>query len=208
MIDLFLIDDHDYLNQGITVAFDNQDYKINVVGSSTSGEDALEQLKQIDVDVVLLDIVMPEMNGITCCKLIKEQFPGIKIIAFTGELDPKLLLKMWLQNVDAILVKTCGTDELASIIKSVCKGKREIGKGVPYFFDYVGNDFGDIPKLTPAELEVLKLLGLGLSRNEVAIELNRSKYTIEFHCKNLYIKFNTNRIHTVLAEARRARIIK
>jgi len=208
MINLFLIDDHSYLNQGIVAVFNEQDYGINVVGSATSGEEALKQLRGLDVDLVLLDIIMPEMDGIVCCQLIKKRFPEIKIIAFTGELDPNILLKIWLQGVEGILIKTCGTDELAASIKRVSKGFKIIGNGVPSFLDNCESDIGNAPKLTKTEVEVLKLLGSGLTRKETAEHMNRSMYAVEFHCKNMFKKFNTNRIHTILAEARKARIIK
>ncbi len=208
MIDLFLVDDHSYLNQGIKAAFKEQDYNINIVGSATSGIDALEQLKILDVDVVLLDIIMPEMDGIACCKRIKELSSEIKVIAFTGELNPEILLKIWLQKADGILLKTCGMDELAGAIKMVMKGQKVIGNNVPDFFNCLESNEREMPKLTKTELEVLKLLGTSLTRQEAADEMNRSVYTVESHCKNLFAKFNTNRIHTILAEARCARIIK
>ncbi len=208
MTNLFIVDDHPYLINGIVAVFEKQDYKINVVGAATSGIDALEQLKTLVVDVVLLDIIMPEMDGIACCQQIKELYPEIKVIAFTGELNPKVLLDIWLQKVDGMLLKTCGIDELVSAIKSVMRGNKIIGENVPGFFEYCEPETESRPRLTKTEVEVLKLLGSGLTRQEAADKTNRSLYAIEFHCKNLFKKFNTNRIHEVIAEARIARIIQ
>jgi len=207
MINLFLIDDQSLFNEGIKAILREQNC-LNVLGSATCGEQALEQLKTLDVDVVLLDIIMPEMDGIVVCQLIKEKFPKIKVIAFTAELDPNTLLKIWLKDVDGILIKVCGMDELLATIKTVNKGFKIIGKGVPSFLENCESDVGNIPRLTSTEIKVLKLLGSGLTRKEAAEQMNRSMYAIEFHCKNLFKKFNTNRIHTILAEARKARIIK
>ena len=208
MTRIFLIDDHSFLNKGIEAVFIERDFGIKVVGTSTSGEDALKQIKTLEVDVVLLDINMPEMDGITACKLIKKQFPKIKIIAFTGELDPNKLLKMWKQGVDGILSKTCGPDDLASTVETVLLGLKVSGKGVPTFLDRIEADIGHIPKLTKTELEVLKLLGTGLSRKEVAEEMYRSQDSVNFHIKNMYKKFKTDRVHRILEEARKARFIK
>lgn len=208
MIRVFTIDDQSYLNKGVEATFAVRDFGINIVGSSTSGEEALKQLKLIDVDVILLDILMPGMDGITTCKLIKEQFPKLKVIAFTGELDPSKLWKIWDQGADGILSKLCSTNELASSIKRVMTGLKVTGEYVPLFIDRVEEDLGHIPRLTETELKVLKLLGSGLSRKEVADELFRSRYSIDFHIKNMYKKFKTDRVHRVLEEARKARFIK
>jgi DNA-binding NarL/FixJ family response regulator len=212
MINLFVIDDHLYTSLGLTIALDNYSDNIKVVGSSTSGKEGLELLKTMDVDIVLLDIIMPEMDGITVCKQIKDLFPKMKIIAITGELDPKILLKMWLQKPDGLLLKTCGVDELTEVIKSVLKGRRMIGDEVPSFLEYVdyedANDTDDIPKLTKTEFKVLKLLAEGHTRQETADLLFRTLQSIDFHCRNMFIKFKTNRIKTVISEAKKARIIK
>lgn len=208
MINLFIIDDHKYLSKGIAAAFENQDYNIQVVGSATDCMSAIEQISTLEIDIILLDIIMPEMDGITCCKHLKELFPEIHVVAFTGELNPKVLIKVWLQKVDGIMLKTCGMDELASTIVSVMKGVKVIGDNVPGFFANCEPELSSGPKLTKTELDVLKLLGAGLSRKEAADEMNRSMYAIDFHCKNLFKKFNTNRIHAIIAEARKSRIIK
>ena len=88
------------------------------------------------------------------------------------------------------------------------KGQTIFGNDVPNFFAHVDGPKEKIPKFTKTELEVLKLLGSGMSRKEAAEASHRSMYAIQFHCKNLYKKFGTNRIHTVIAEAKRKRIIK
>jgi DNA-binding NarL/FixJ family response regulator len=208
MINLFIVDDHEYLSHGIIAVFETKDYNIKVVGFANSGIIALEKLKSLDVDVLLLDLIMPEMDGVELCRIVKVTFPEIKIIAFTGELDPTLLLKVWLEKANGILLKSCGIEELVTTIKNVMGGQRIIGKKVPSFLENCGIGTNSIPKLTKTEIEVLKLLGSGLTRQEVADHLHRTKYSVEFHCKNLLRKFNDNRIHSVLAEARKARIIQ
>ncbi len=206
---MFLVDDQDFFNQGIIAVLTKHSNDIKVVGSATSGMDALKQLGILEVDLVLLDIVMPEMDGITCCNEIKNIFPKTKVIAFTGELNPNILLEIWLQKADGMLLKTCGMNELVATIKDVMAGQKIIGKDVPSFFELCElAETKSIPKLTRTEIEVLKLLGLGLTRQQAADKMNRSKYTVEFHCKNLLKKFKTNRINVIIAEARKARIIK
>jgi len=208
MINLFLVDDHEYLIQGLIAALEHHEFEANIVGSATSGKEAINLLSSLYVDVVLLDIIMPEMDGIECCRQIKKDFPHIKVIALTGELNPDILLNIWLEKADGILTKTGGVDELVGTIKSVMKGQKVIGNDVPGFFEYSESPTNHVPKLTITEREVLKLLGSGLTRQEAADKMNKTKYSVEFHCKNLFRKFNTNRIHSIIAEARKARLIK
>lgn len=206
MIRILIVDDHPYLVDKLASLFDeNQD--IDVVGTSTSGIEAMNLLRKLTVDVVVLDILMPDMNGIECCKIIKKDFPDVKVIALTGEMNTKILYNMWDQKADGILIKACGLEELTSSIISVAKGQKVIGQNVPHFFDERDKNQPSIPKLTETEIEVLKLLAEGMTRQEAADKMNRSMYAIEFHCKNIFKKFNSNRIHSIVAEARRARII-
>ena len=207
MINLFLVDDHAFFIKGVSEAIKQLNRDIHIVGSSLSCRDALKQINVLDVDVVLLDIIMPEMNGIDCCRQIKEQHPEIKVIGLTGEVDPKVLFDMWRNNANAILLKSCGLEELISTIQGVMKNKIVFGKDVPNFLTYCDTTSDKIPRLTQKELEVLKLLGTGLSRKEVAYKMNASMYSVEFHCKNIFRKFNSNSINVIIAEAKRTRII-
>jgi len=206
MITLFIVDDHSIINQGIKAVLSQYNDKVKVVGTANSGKEALEQLKTLSVDIVFLDIIMPEMDGITCCRHIKKQFPDIKVIGITGELKPEILLKMWREKVNGLLPKTCGGEELLNAITKVLSGRRIIGDGFPPFFDAI-EEGDDKPILTRSELEVLKLLGEGHTRPEVADTLFRSVQSIDFHCRNIFSKFKSKQISTVLTEARRARII-
>ncbi|OFY49340.1 MAG: hypothetical protein A2W85_15800 [Bacteroidetes bacterium GWF2_41_31] len=207
MINIFIVDDHDFFIQGLSMAFVQANTSIRVVGTANSCSDALRLLQNLEVDVLLLDILMPEMNGIECCRRVKMDFPGIKVIGLTGEVDPVLMMELWRQSADAILLKSDGLDEVISAIESVMKNKKVFSKNVPNFMVYIDQQPDGVPRLTPRELEVLQLLGTGLARKEVAQELNLSMYSVGFHCKNLIRKFNGDKIHVVIAEAKKNRII-
>jgi DNA-binding NarL/FixJ family response regulator len=207
MINVFIIDDHDFFIQGVSMALTQADDDVHVAGSANSCREALLQICELDVDVVLLDILMPEMNGIECCKRIKNDFPQIKVIGLTGEVDPKLMMELWRQSADAILLKSDGLEDLTAAIKNVMKNRQIFTKDVPQFMVHTDEKLEVPPRLTHREYEVLQLLGTGLSRKEVANELNLSQYSVDFHCKNIFKKFNDNKIHTIIAEAKKARII-
>lgn len=208
MIYVYSIDDHPLFISGVKSAFDKEVDKVEFVGSANSGSAALEELKDSFADIVILDMVMPEMNGVEVCKRIKKQFPELKIIIVTGETNTSLLFDAWMAGADAILLKFCGKQELHQTMTRVLRGERIIGQNVPFFFDQLEGGKGkNTPELTQREEEVLKLLATGLTRAEVADELHLSSAAVNFHCKNLFKKFNKNRIHSLLAEARKLKII-
>ncbi len=206
MIKILVVDDHPYINHGLISVFEGHK-EISIVGSALSGVEALSFLKKNDVDIVILDIIMPEMNGVECCTRIKADYPNTKVIAFTGEMDPQSLYNIWTKKADAILNKNCGLEDLISTIKSVKSGQKIIGDNIPNFFEPDPDQSSTKPKLTKTEIEVLKLLATGLTRQEAADKMNRSMYTVEFHCKNIFRKFGNNRVHSVITEAKRKRII-
>lgn len=208
MIYVYSIDDHPLFIDGVRSAFNQEIDKVEFVGSANSGYIALDELKESVADIVLLDIIMPEINGIETCKKIKKQYPDLKVIILTGETESSLLFDVWMAGADAILLKYCGKQELHQTMTRVLRGERIIGQNVPFFFDQLeGAKDKDRPELTQREEEVLKLLATGLTRSEVADQLHLSSAAVNFHCKNLFKKFNKNRIHSLLAEARKMKII-
>ncbi len=207
MIYIFLIDDHPLFINGVKSVL-STDIDLAVVGSANSCRDAVSEIKPDLVNVILLDLIMPEMTGVECAKVLKERYPNIKIIALTGELDEGLLHDAWMSGMDAILLKYCGRDELIETIKTVNKGNKIIGKNVPYFFSAEREETEDIPHLTHREEDVLKLLALGLSRREVAEKIDITVDAVNFHCKNLFRKFNINKVQALIVEARKLRIIR
>ena len=208
MIYVYSIDDHPLFINGVKSAFNQEVDKVEFVGSANSGYVALEELKDSLTHIVLLDMVMPEINGVETCKRIKKQYPELKIIILTGETDSVLLFDAWMAGADAILSKYCGKPELHQTMTRVLRGERIIGQNVPFFFDQIeGAKDENKPELTQREEEVLKLLATGLTRTEVADQLHLSSAAVNFHCKNLFKKFNKNRIHSLLAEARKLKII-
>jgi DNA-binding NarL/FixJ family response regulator len=207
MIYLYLIDDHPLFINGVKAVL-KTDPLLAVLGSANSCKEAMENMNTKAIDIILLDLLMPEVNGITCARSLKKSYPEIKIIALTGELDEALLHEAWLSGMDAILLKYCGRDELIDTIKTVNKGNKIIGKNVPYFFSLENDTRENIPKLTRREEDVLKLLALELSRREVAERLSISLDAVNFHCKNLFKKFNKTKIQGLLSEARKLSIIR
>lgn len=207
MVNVFVIDDHPVFIDGLRSIFSDGNDKIKITGWANSAKEALPKMKRSHAKVVLLDLIMPGINGVEFCLVLKNQFPDKKVIVLTGELNPTLLYNTWMNNADAILVKYCSKDELVDAIHSVLAGKRILGKDVPEFYQYLQKEDTTTIKLTPSEQRTLNLLAYGNSRSEVSNIMGISLNSVNFHCKNLYKKFNKSKLVSIIDEARRKKLI-
>ena len=206
--ELFIIEDHPIYIEGIKNVFDVKADKIFVGGWATSAEEAREKLKTSNADVILLDLNLPGESGVDFCIEIKSDYKNKKVIALTAETDTEILFNVWMNKVDAIIMKLSGKDILIDTIHSVLKGKREIGKDVPPFFDLSGSQkFSNRPILTKREYQVLNLLISGNIRKEVAEKLNVTIDTVDTHCKNMFKKFEVNSLQQLLTELKSLKLI-
>ncbi|RLD84781.1 MAG: hypothetical protein DRJ10_00270 [Bacteroidetes bacterium] len=207
MINIFIIDDHPVVINGIRLIFGEGKDKIKVSGWANSAKEAIPKLKKSHAQVVLLDLVMPEYTGVEFCLFIKKHFPDKKVIALTGELDTTILYNTWMNKADAILIKNCGKEELVEAIHGVLAGRRIIGNEVPDFSSLMIPAKKTKRKLTPSEQRILKLLAEGHSRPKVGEMIGSSEEAINFHCKNLLRKFNTNKMIVAIEQAMREKLI-
>ena len=208
MINLFSIDDHPMFIEGVVSTLKKYEKNVRVIGNATTCKEAITELKTMDVDIVLQDLLMPVINGAECCKLIKESYPNIKVIALTGELNPVLLHEAWKNGIDSIVLKGSGGDELYQAIRAVTNGRRLFSKGLPEFiFPVKECTSGALPKLTVREREVLMCLAKNTNRKQVTDELFLSPRGLKFHITNLNIKFNTSNMAELLSKAKELRYI-
>ncbi len=208
MTNIFVIDDHPVFIDGIKSVFNDGGDEIKVTGWANSAKEALPKLKRSQAKVILLDLIMPEITGVEFCLDIKNHFPDKKVIALTGELNPTVLLNVWNNKADAILMKYCRKKELVDTIRGVLSGQRIIGTKVPEFLNLFQNDNNTKPKLTKSELQILILLAKGHSRNEVCDIIGSSEHVVKFHCTNLFKKFKKNKLTAVIEEARKNQLIE
>jgi DNA-binding NarL/FixJ family response regulator len=176
--------------------FFTADSGIALTGSAANGEELMQLLKKQKPDVILLDINMPGMNGITATSLIRKKYPTIKIIIVTMYRTREFILNLYKLGVDGYLLKNTGREELLQAVKTVYEGGTCFGDEVsdtllkekhysrPDHFD------GDKFTFSRRETEIVRLLADGLSTQEVADKLFLSYYTVETHRKNLLNKLN------------------
>ncbi len=207
MINIFVVDDHPVYIDGVKSLFSDGKDKIKVSGWAHSAKETLTKLKRSRVKVVLLDLIMPKISGVELCLILKNEYPDLKVIALTGEQNPVVLRNTWLNKADAILLKYCGKEELIDAIHGVLAGSRILGDQVPDF-DYLLKEEGyRKTKLTKREEQILTLLAKGYSREEVGEVLKSNRSAVNFHCHNMFRKFNTTKLVKVIEIARSENLI-
>lgn len=191
MIRLLIADDHKVLLDGICSYFSEIEH-IEVVDTAQNGNEVLKKLSQRQVDIVLLDINMPELNGVETCKAISKKFPSTKVIALSMYKQASYVKRMKGYGAKAYLLKDDSAAEMIKAIETVYEG------GTYYSHKLMGllisNVFETETKienhLTRREKEVLELIARGMSNKVIANQLTLSTHTIDSHRKNLLMKFD------------------
>lgn len=195
MIDIIVTDDHKMFTEALE-GFFTPDTGMRLIGSASSGDELMLLLKKTKPHVILLDINMPGMNGITATSLIRKNYPDIRILIVTMYRTREFIFNLYKLGVDGYLLKNTGKEELIHAV-------RIVSNGGSYFSADVNNTilqenpferpehFSELnPSFSKRETEIVSLLADGLSTQEVADKLFLSYYTVETHRKNLLNKLN------------------
>ena len=207
MINVIIVDDHPYYIEGVKKSLDPHRDKIMVTATAFTLEETRNKLND-DFDVILLDLMLKNESGIDFILELVKHYPQLKIMALTGETDPDVLYKAFKNGAHSIMMKYCEHDELTKAIKDIHDGERVIGKNVPpflYKMDETEKKTGSL--LTPREHEVLTFLACGHTRKKTADLMNISLDGVDFHCKKIYKKLGYNKLHKVIEEAKKRKII-
>jgi len=192
MIKVFIIDDHKMVIEGLQLMLKNQD-NIKVIGTATSGEEGMEALEKVNTDVLLLDINMPGINGVDCCKPILKKLPKLKIIAISMHKESSLIKMMLNNGAQGYVLKDAGQDEVVKAIETVYSGKIYLDQTVNnIIINSVANNSEKIhnpfPKISRREKDVLQLIIEEYTTQEIADKLFISFGTVETHRRNMLIK--------------------
>jgi two-component system, NarL family, nitrate/nitrite response regulator NarL len=184
---VLLADDHTIILDGLEVVLSN-DEDIEVIGTVGNGEEVLDFLKKKETDLVVLDINMPKMDGISCARILKKQFPWIKVLILTMYPQKSFIDEIVKIGIDGCLLKNNTGKELITAIKRVMNGKS--------YFDHLKSFTSETEevfqfKLTKRELEIIKCISDGLSSPEMAETLFISEHTVRTHRKNILKKTGT-----------------
>lgn len=186
MIRLAIAEDHQSLIDGIKVFLEYED-DIAVVGEANDGERLLEIVHSKKPDVVLTDIRMPKMDGITATRHIKKEFPSCRIIAFSMFEQDEAMTQMQEAGASGYIMKNSSLKVVLAAIRAVMNGETYFDSSLKKS-DHKKND-NDIP-LSKREMEIVKLIGEGKTSQEIADLLFIGKTTVDTHRKNILKKLS------------------
>ena len=198
-IRILCVDDHPLLREGVAAVLANQP-DLQLVGSASNGREAIEMFRRLHPDVTLMDLRMPDMNGIQVIGTLRSEFPAARFIVITtfpGDVQALQALKA---GASGYLLKSSLGEALIDTIRTVHAGKRWIP---PEIAREIGQYAAD-DALTDREIEVLQRIAAGQSNKQIAIELSVTESTIKAHIHSILPKLNANdRTHAVTIALKR-----
>jgi len=191
-IKVLIVDDHPLVIEGLkSLLRDKVD--IHVVKSCSNGEDALSFLKETYVDIVLLDINLPDMNGIDVCHIISQNHSSVSVIGLSTYGERSIINQMISKGAKGYLLKNVTETELVEAINKVYRGNCYFGIEIQKAMaNTIFHSLGNTPRLTKREKQVLKLIVSGKTNNKIAEELFISPLTVETHRRNLMKKMKVS----------------
>lgn len=193
IIRVMVVDDHGIVRGGLsTFLMTCEDMEL--VGEAANGEQAIKLCSQIEPDVILMDLVMPGMDGATATQLIREQFPDIQVIALTSFKERELVEGALQAGAIGYLLKDVSAEELANAIRAAYAGKPTLAPEAAQALIQAARqpNHGLGFDLTDREREVLALLVQGLSNNDIAERLVVSNSTAKFHVSSILSKLGAS----------------
>lgn len=206
-----LVDDHDLLRRGIRTMLETEN--IEVVGEAADGTAVLELVGDLAPDVVLIDVVMPNQDGIETTRDIKDSYPNVGVVVLSGHDEQQFIFDALKAGASGYLLKTADLDEVVSTVRSVAAGRAKIDPAVAArvldeFQNYQKAEVSEVfQPLTPREREILSLMSEGLPNKTIAARLSISERTVTTHVANIYSKLQVNNRVSAIQEAMRRRIL-
>jgi len=199
-IRILLADDHKIMREGLRALLERKK-DMEVVGEADNGRTTVQLTRELSPDVVIMDITMPDLNGVEATRQVTTEFPGVKVIALSMHSDRQFVAGIFKAGASAYLLKDCAFDELAAAIRAVVASHTYVS---PSIADMVIKDYASqVPVapdsrlllgLTPREREVLQLMAEGKNAKEISLRLHISVKTVETHRQQIMNKLG---IHSV-----------
>ncbi len=206
---ILLVDDHQIMRDGIKSLL-SEESDMEVVGEASHGREAVQLAKRLGPDLVVMDLSMPELNGIEATRQIMAEMEGVKVLALSMHRDPRFVAGVLEAGANGYLVKDCTASELTSVIRLVAQGRTYLSPEVTDlvvkgFVGRLAEDVSHPPAsvLSPREREVLQLLAEGFKAKEVAQRLHLGVKTVETHRRNLMEKLDINNLVDLIRYALR-----
>lgn len=194
MIKILIVDDGHLIRQGLKALLELEP-DLQIVGEAQNGQIAIDRVKELQPDVVLMDIRMPIMDGVTATKEICLQFPHVNILVLTTFDDDTYVAAAIRFGAKGYLLKDTPSEEIAAAIRAVNLGYTHLAPGM--IAKVIANRVepeislpSELAQLTPREVEVLKLIAIGANNREIAQQLYISEGTVKNHVTNILNRLN------------------
>ena len=195
MIRVLIVDDHEMIRNGLNSLLRSEP-SIHVVEMAQNGQEALDICESTEIDVVLMDIMMPMMNGIEATTKIKESHPEIRILAVTINDEPRFIKEVLQAGASGYILKHSTKEDIVQAINAVAEGKQHFSADIlsKISVEFAKGNKPTGPVLTNKETEVLKLIALEYSNQEIADKLDCGIRTVDTHKRNLIKKLEVKNV--------------
>jgi DNA-binding NarL/FixJ family response regulator len=207
-IRILLADDHAVVRQGFKMILGAQP-DMEIVGEAGNGREAVELTEQLKPDVVVMDVAMPELNGIEATRRVTEAVPHTRVIALSMHKDSVYVREVLRAGARGYLLKDSGAGDLVSAVRAIAQGEGYLSPAVSnaVLDDYRRHVTNPIDLLSTREREVLQMLAEGKTNKEIAGILNLSVYTVDAHRGRIMEKLNLHSINELVRFAVRNGLI-
>ncbi len=202
---MLIADDHDLLRQGMRIVL-SREPDLEIVGEAANGREALELCRKLDPDLILMDVSMPEMDGLEATRAIKKMRPGISVLVITAHLSPDYLLQAVKAGAAGYVLKMARKEEIVDAIRRVIRGEFPFDQELSiHLLRRLANEEGPgitppaaqsrkapAGTLTPREIDVLRLLAVGKTNRQIAQEMHLSLSTIKGHLERIISKLKVS----------------
>ena len=204
-INILIVDDHPMVLEGMNSLLSKFNY-LHIAGIATNAFEAMNIIKRSAVQVAIIDINLPDINGIELTKKIKTEYPDIKVLAMSTYKERSYISQMIQNGASGYLVKSASKEEIEEAILSAYEGKLYLSMDINTV-DVNASLHAQVPAISTREKEVLGLIADGLTNQQIAAQLFISLHTVESHRKNLLIKFEANNTATLIKLAVKYNIV-
>lgn len=187
MINVFLAEDHALVTEGIQSMLADAS-SIRCTGCFANGESLLQKLRQVQPDIILMDINLPDMSGIELCRKVVNEWPGIGVIALSINNQPAIIRKMMDQGAGGYVLKDAGKAEILEAIQTVAKGQTYLSRSAGTSLR--SEAVQALPALTRREREILERIADGQTNPQIAAALFVDVSTVSSHRKNMLAKYH------------------
>ena len=204
---LLIVDDHPMVIAGLEQLLSSLDF-VQVKATACSAAMAMAKLKEQAIDIVLLDINLPDVNGIDLCKKMKCSFPEVKIVGLSTFSERSYILRMLDNGASGYLIKSASAQEIENALRTVLDGKLYLSLAMEHMLQPAATlQAGRLPALTRREKELLQLIANGKTNTQIAAELFISPLTVDSHRKNLLTKLDVHNTAALIRLAVEQRLL-